>query len=494
MRKVFFRYFLSIFAIAVVVMIVQFGMLLLQYGVSQEMWKTKVYDDFVVSVEDSINDGSMAGYGLNTILYAVSNIEDDRISGFILRDISGTSVVAFGRTAEGRALTSMSQMQIRQNEGEKASKVKKATRIDVNSSYNAMTNTLSLVSVVKTETKGVEITLPANLKNEGVIGSVVIAVDGTDAFIIDLLTYSPRTYKYSKDIINSCLKSLLISLPVCLVIAAVAAWIVSSRNAKYINGVRKALNDLSHGKTDVSIPRQKNSELDEISVAIKDLDKNLESNAKSRRAWLYSISHDLNTPTTAMKMIIDGLNDGVFQADEQTLKDLQKENDILADRIGRVIDFSSLQADTKPIITDVTAEQLAYEALSAFDGEQPVEVSTECSTVRCDIDLMSKAVTELLKNAIEARGEAEEAVKLSIGEKGDFYEIDIVNAGKIAQEMDVDFFEPWARGDWSRSAGGSGLGLPIASAIMSLHKGTLNIRQIAPDLVCAVASWPKTIA
>ena len=494
MRKVFFRYFLSIFAIAVVVMIVQFGMLLLQYGVSQEMWKTKVYDDFVVSVEDSINDGSMAGYGLNTILYAVSNIEDDRISGFILRDISGTSVVAFGRTAEGRALTSMSQMQIRQNEEEKASKVKKATRIDVNSSYNAMTNTLSLVSVAKTETKGVEITLPANLKNEGVIGSVVIAVDGTDAFIIDLLTYSPRTYKYSKDIINSCLKSLLISLPVCLVIAAVAAWIVSSRNAKYINGVRKALNDLSHGKTDVSIPRQKNSELDEISVAIKDLDKNLESNAKSRRAWLYSISHDLNTPTTAMKMIIDGLNDGVFQADEQTLKDLQKENDTLADRIGRVIDFSSLQADTKLIITDVTAEQLAYEALSAFEGEQPVEVSTECSTVRCDIHLMSKAVTELLKNAIEARGEAEEPVKLSIGEKGDFYEIKIINAGKIAQEMDVDFFEPWARGDWSRSVGGSGLGLPIASAIMSLHKGTLTIRQIAPDLVCAVASWPKTIA
>ncbi|MBO4393152.1 MAG: HAMP domain-containing histidine kinase [Spirochaetales bacterium] len=493
MRKYFLRYFLSIFAIAVVVLIVQFGMLVLQYDVSERNWKTKVYDDFVVAVQESINNGSMAGYGLNSILYAVSEIDDDRISGFILRDISGTSVVAFGRTSEGGALTSVNQFQLRKDSSEKTSKVSKATRIDVNSSFNAKTNTLSLVSVAKTETKGVEISLPANLKDEGVIGSVIIAVDGTDAFIIDLLTYNPRTYKYSKDIINSCLKSLLISLPICLVIAIVAAWIVSSRNAKYINGVRKALNDLSHGKTDVSIPRQKNSELDEISVAIEDLDRNLKSNAKSRRAWLYSISHDLNTPTTAMKMIIDGLNDGVFQADEQTLRDLQKENDTLADRIGRVIDFSSLQADTNPIIAEVTAEQLAYEALSAFEGEQPVDISTECSTVRCDVDLMSKAVTELLKNAIEARGEADEPVKLSIGENGDSYEIKIVNAGKIAQEMDVDFFEPWARGDWSRSAGGSGLGLPIASAIMSLHKGTLTIRQIAPDFVCAVASWPKTI-
>ena len=96
-----------IFAIAVVVMIVQFGMLVLQYRVSQDQWKTKVYDDFVLSVKDAINDGSVADYGLNSILYTVSNIEDDRISGFILRDISGTSVVAFGRTSEGRTLTNL---------------------------------------------------------------------------------------------------------------------------------------------------------------------------------------------------------------------------------------------------------------------------------------------------------------------------------------------------------------------------------------------------
>ncbi len=494
MKKVFLRYFLSIFAIAVVVMLIQFGMLVLQYGVSQEKWKTKVYDDFVLSVEESFNNGTVADYGLNSILYAVSNIEDYRISGFILRDISGANVVAFGRTAEGRNLTSMPQIQNRQDYGQKTSKVGKATRIDVKSAYDAATNTLSLSSVASTETRGVEISLPANLKDEGVIGSVMIAVDGTDAFIIDLLTYSPRTYKYSKDIINSCLKSLLISLPICLVIAALAAWIVSSRNAKYINGVRKALNDLSQGKTDVSIPRQRNSELDEISVAIEDLDSNLKSNANSRRAWLYSISHDLNTPTTAMKMIIDGLNDGVFTADEQTLKELQKENDTLAERIGRVIDYSSLQADTKPVFRVVPSEQLAIEALSAFDGEQPVSVSTDCDTVVCDIDLMSKAVTELLKNAIEAKGDSTEPVKLTVRENGEFYEILIVNAGKIATEMNVDFFEPWARGNWSRSEGGSGLGLPIASSIMSLHKGTLAIRQITPDLVSAVASWPKNLS
>ena len=241
MRKVFVRYFLSIFAIAVVVMIVQFGMLVLQYRVSQDQWKTKVYDDFILSVENSINDGSMADYGLNSIYYTVSGIEDDRISGFILRDISGSTMVAFGRNEDGRALNLPVASGKEKEEGKENARIKLATRIDVNSTYDPRTRDLSLTSVASVETKGVEISVPDNLRNEGIIGSLVIAIDGTDAFIVDLLTYSPRTYKYSKDIINSCLKSMLISLPICLVIAIVAAWIVSSRNARYINGVRKAL-------------------------------------------------------------------------------------------------------------------------------------------------------------------------------------------------------------------------------------------------------------
>ena len=494
MRKVFFRYFLSILAIAVVVLLVQFGMLLLQYGVSQEKWKNKVYDDFVLSVEDAINDGSVADYGLNSILYTVSNIDDDRISGFILRDISGSNVVAFGRNAEGRMMNSFMTQSQSGPANQEPTKVNMATRIDVASTYDPHTNTLNLTSVSSVETKGVEIFMPSNLKNEGLIGSVIIAVDGTDAFIIDLLTYTPRTYKYSKDIINSCLKAMLISLPVCLVIALIAAWIVSSRNAKYINGVRKALSDLSHGKTDVSIPRQKNSELDEISVAIEDLDRDLKANANSRRAWLYSISHDLNTPTAAMKMIIDGLNDGVFTADEKTLKDLQKENDTLSERIGRVIDFSSLQADTQPVIADVSTDHLVSDVLSQIKDSDKVGFSNDCQSIRCDESLMSRALVELLNNAVEASSGSEEKVMLSIKEKEDSYEIQISNSGKLPQDIDVDFFEPWTRGDWSRTAGGSGLGLPIASAIMALHKGTISLRQITPDLVCASATWPKNPA
>ena len=173
------------------------------------------------------------------------------------------------------------------------------------------------------------------------------------------------------------------------------------------------------------------------------------------------------------------------------MKELQKENDTLSDRIGRVIDFSSLQADTTAVIEDIPSQQLVGEALSKIDHSEEITVSCGCESVKCDVTLMSRAIIELLRNALAAKGESEEPVSLSISEKDDSYEIQIVNSGRIPKDMDVDFFEPWARGDWSRTSEGSGLGLPIVSAILALHRGTVSLRQITPDLVGAIVSWPK---
>ena len=103
---------------------------------------------------------------------------------------------------------------------------------------------------------------------------------------------------------------------------------------------------------------------------------------------------------------------------------------------------------------------------------------------------MARAVRELLKNAFEART-GENPVIWNITESDDSYIIEVLNEGKLAEDMDMDFFEPWARGDWSRTDGGSGLGLPIASTITFLHKGTISVTQKDENSVSAVISWPR---
>lgn len=488
MTKVFLKYFLSIFAIACIVAMFLFGVLVLQYGSSQNSWKTQVYNDFVDSVMDAIENPGLGDFGMNSIFRAVSEINDSRVSGFVIRDVEGSRMFSFGKNPDGRQLSFSGQYSTSAGE-KRTAKVKNSARVNIATPFGGS----SKVTVESVSRGSADVDLPSSLQDEDIIGSIIINVDGSDSFIIDLLTYSPRTYEYSKDIINSCFKAILIALPVCLAFALVAAWVISSRNTLYINNLRKALNDLSKGKPNVSIPRQSNAELNEIALAIEELDKDLQSNAKSRKAWLSSISHDLNTPAAAMKMIIDGMNDGVFPLDSESLRELQKENDTLTERIGKVIDFSTLQADTVPVMDTVNASMFADEVLASFPDCARVAADVTCEDIRCDSVLMLRAVTELLKNAVEASGASSEPVRWTISETDGFYEMDIVNEGKLPTDMDSDFFEPWTRGDWSRTAGGSGLGLPIAVTILYLHKGGISIRQQEEDTVKATVRWPKNI-
>ena len=133
MSKVFLRYFLSIFAMALMILVIQYGVLFVQYDVSQKQWMKNAYNDFVTSVESTIRNGSFADYGMNGLLRTVSQINDDRVSGFIVRSADGSEILTFGKTGTGKTLTSFfpPQNQKGQGDGNVTRKIGNATRIDM---------------------------------------------------------------------------------------------------------------------------------------------------------------------------------------------------------------------------------------------------------------------------------------------------------------------------------------------------------------------------
>ena len=54
--------------------------------------------------------------------------------------------------------------------------------------------------------------------------------------------------------------------------------------------------------------------------------------------------------------------------------------------------------------------------------------------------------------------------------------VKVLNDGKLPNPLPL-FFEPWARGDDSRTEGGSGLGLSIVYQAMELHHGSVAISE-----------------
>ena len=68
----------------------------------------------------------------------------------------------------------------------------------------------------------------------------------------------------------------------------------------------------------------------------------------------------------------------------------------------------------------------------------------------------------------------------------DSHSMVFTNKGLLPQE--INFFEPWERGDRARSSSGSGMGLPIVHQIMRLHQGNATIEQQKDEVKCEI-SW-----
>ncbi len=514
MKKAFFKYFISIFSITVVTLLLQSVILVVQYSHSQTKWKTGVYNDFVDALEESIESGRFKDFGLGSLRLIMSSLDDNRVSGYVVRDTNGSTMFTFGKTSEGRMLAAI--LPVDQKTSAAAASDGKLMSTDSRNTVrlNVVFSEDSLESVegsdafvlssdadsfMVVERKSpyskyqTYLVLPTAINADDIVGSITLAFEGEDLFIIDLLTYSPRTYAYSKDVFDSCLRGVLVSVPVCLVIALIAAWIISSRNIKFIDGVRTALKKLARGESDVKMKRSRNSELDEISTAIEDLDKELQKNAMSRRAWLSSISHDLNTPASAIKMMVDGMGDGVFPLDETSVAELRKESDTLNERIGKVIDFSSMQADSTPVIDEVPVAVLENCIVNSLpflkDGSRHIVFEPVSDNVRCDVVLMTRACMELIKNAFEY-GEDNGPVVLRAGEDSRGCFVCVENNGSIPKDIeDGSFLEPWIRGDWSRTSGGSGLGLPIVCTVARLHGGAVTLENVEGGTVRATIRW-----
>jgi signal transduction histidine kinase len=269
-------------------------------------------------------------------------------------------------------------------------------------------------------------------------------------------------------------------MPIAFVIALMMAASISKRSERYTQGIQKALKQLSSGENGVELPKTKIDEQRVINDSIKMLDENLAQHKRSRQAWLRSISHDLNTPVASMKLLLDGIADGVFPANEKTFLALKNENDALSARIAQVVLYSNLQSpDMKVTREDIAIPSFIQQVFSSFTKEEQdrIYLDAENASLQGDQNLLSYASRAMLSNALQA---SEGSVGWSIGKNT----MTFTNKGTIAEG--IDFFEPWSKGDASRGTSGSGLGLPITAQIMRLHHGEAEISQREGDVVVSL--------
>ncbi|HXT20753.1 MAG TPA: ATP-binding protein [Thermoanaerobaculia bacterium] len=109
-----------------------------------------------------------------------------------------------------------------------------------------------------------------------------------------------------------------------------------------------------------------------------------------------------------------------------------------------------------------------------------------------DPQLLERALTNLLRNAVEAQERAGAAAPVAVetGWREESYEIRIHDRGPgISPEMRRRLFQPFA----SDRPGGVGLGLALAHRIVALHGGTLALEPRADGGITARVAFPRAL-
>jgi signal transduction histidine kinase len=209
---------------------------------------------------------------------------------------------------------------------------------------------------------------------------------------------------------------------------------------------------------------------------------------RSRRELVAWVSHDLRTPLSGMRVMVEALEDGVV-SDEPTTRRYHRQIGEEIERLSRLVDdlfeLSRIQADALHLSLErVSLGELVSDAVaSAAVVAEAKHVSIEGRLagpgpqVQASTPELTRAVTNLLDNAIR-HTPGGGAVVVEVGGTDGQATVSVRDqCDGIPEEELGRLFEPAYRGDAARSpGGGAGLGLAIARGFVEAHRGVLDVR------------------
>ena len=216
----------------------------------------------------------------------------------------------------------------------------------------------------------------------------------------------------------------------------------------------------------------------------------LAASDRARRQLLADVSHELNTPVTAVRGYVETLTMPELALDDATraryLRVIGDETARIERLIGELLDLARLEGGGGTLrIEAVPVAQLfdrvaaRHERACADAGvTMGVTIDPEADTVSADRDRLEQALQNLAANAIRyaPRGST---ICLEAHRKGDGIALSVADEGPGIPEEHLPYiFDRFYKADAARAgvSAGSGLGLSIVKSIVERQGGSVSVR------------------
>jgi len=262
--------------------------------------------------------------------------------------------------------------------------------------------------------------------------------------------------------------------------AALMQGFIIVRKRRYL-GIGTALS-LFHANMERA--KQRSKELERAKAAA-------ESANRAKTMFLANMSHELRTPLNAIIGFTDFIRSetlGPIHPSQYAdyINDVNESGKHLLNVINAILDMSKVEANRIELREDyvdpselaASAARMMRETASRRGVAIRLESENAPPELYADGQLVRQILLNLLSNALKFSGDADE-IRLEVGcsEEGGCV-LSVVDYGVGIADDDLErVLEPFTQADssHSRTAEGTGLGLPLCSALAKAHGGRLEI-------------------
>ncbi|MCM1133200.1 MAG: HAMP domain-containing histidine kinase [Ruminococcus flavefaciens] len=245
--------------------------------------------------------------------------------------------------------------------------------------------------------------------------------------------------------------------------------------------------ELAKGNLAVPIPEEKSRFFGKFTWGINLLRESIEESRKKeiamqrdKKLLLLSLSHDIKTPLSAIKLNAKALAKGLYK-DEDKRRESAESINVRADEIESFVseitkaaseDFMSFEvALREAFLSSIIARiDARYAPQLAMTGTEFVIQKYNDCLLSCDTDRLAECLQNLVENAIKY-GDGRR-IEISFDKMDGCELITVSNSGCTLETKELpQIFESFHRGSNSNKVQGNGLGLFICKRLMSLMGG-----------------------
>ena len=297
-----------------------------------------------------------------------------------------------------------------------------------------------------------------------------------------------------------------------ILLAILASLWIAARVSRPIEQLARAAEEVAGGNWDVQVPQRGHDEVSVLARSFNHMTGQLASQrdrlVQSERvaAWrelARRLAHELKNPLFPLQLTVENLVrarelpaaefDEVFRESTQTLG-MEIAN--LKTIIARFSDFSRMP---KPQLERIDARDLVERVRSLYEGSASVagqeeanirfevEVSSEPMPLSADSELLHRALSNLVLNAMDAMPKGG-TLTLSAKPHGDQVELRVADTGEgLTPEECERLFTPY----YTTKQHGTGLGLAIVQSVVADHAGAIAVQSRPGGGAIFVITLPK---